>query len=132
VKYNSGIRPLPDESVRDQYVQHYREAFPDTHLLMRRPFRIAARLGLGLYNDMTAHTEGTREWLGWIASGGEYSQTGEPNALSAMPLRWQQAPVGGELTGSMSMREIFLDEGSQTMQLLRESPYHLHWSGQPL
>ncbi len=51
---------------------HYVEAFPDTHLLMRRPFSIAQKLELGLYNDMTADLTQTSTWLDWIKNGGEF------------------------------------------------------------
>ena len=121
VRSGSIIRPLPGEAIRDQYVQHYIAAFPNTHLLMRRPFNIAAREGLGLYNDMTADLKATQTWLEWIAEGGDYSQTGELNALSPMPEGWQLAPIGGEQTGSMSDEEIYEQYLDQTVTLLKAS-----------
>lgn len=121
VHSNSNIRPLPDEEIRNRYVQHYRQVFPNSHLLMRRPFNIAAREQLGLYNDMTADFDATAEWLDWIERGGEYSQTGEPKALAAMPNGWQKAPIGGEQTQSMSDAEIYDQHLSQTIALLKAS-----------
>lgn len=121
VRSDSTIRPLPEEAICDQYVQHYLTAFPNTHLLMRRPFNIAAREGLGLYNDMTADLKATQTWLEWITQGGDYSQTGELNALSPMPEGWQLAPIGGEQTGSMSDEEVYGQYLDQTIALLKAS-----------
>ena len=74
---------------------------------MRRPFRVAAIDGLGLYNDMTGDFDATNTWLGWITEGGVYDQTNELSALSPMPTGWQTAPVGGEQTHSMSDDELY-------------------------
>lgn len=121
VRSETNIRQLPKEAVRDQYVRHYREAFPNTYLLLRRPFNIAAKEYLGLYNDMTGDSEATREWLEWIAKGGSFSQTDEQSALSAMPQGWQKAPIGGEQTRSMSDEEIYDSNLNQTLELQRAS-----------
>lgn len=121
IKTNTNIRLLPNEAIRDQFVSHYLQAFPHTHLLMRRPFAIAATEGLGLYNDMTGDADATRTWLEWIAIGGEYSQTGELLALSPTPNNWQVAPIGGEQTPSITNEEIYLSKLDQTLELLRAS-----------
>jgi hypothetical protein len=121
VSYESGIRDLPPKAVRDQYVQHYREAFPNTPLLMRRPFSIARQFHLGLYNDLTGDPEGTHEWLDWIANGGDYDQTGEIDELVSMPHAWQTAPIGGEQTGARSTDQLYTDDLAQTIQLLEQS-----------
>jgi hypothetical protein len=140
VKSDSNITPLPPEEIRDQYVKHYIDAFPNTHLLMRRPFNIVKEMDLGLFNDMTAHDEATRTWLGWINEGGEFSQTDEKNALAAVPETWKTAPIGGEQTGSINNTEIYHHQLEKTVQLLQEShvtfigprgPYELA-SGGPL
>jgi hypothetical protein len=121
VNLDSGIQPLPDETIRDQYVNHYLKAFPQTHLLMRRPFSVAREKALGLYNDMTGHPEATTMWLDWIENGGEFSQTGEKDALAAMPDGWQVAPIGGEQTVFLSDEELYKDSLTQTLDLLRTS-----------
>ena len=71
IKRSAGLDPMPDTAVREQYVAPWLEAFPNAKLLMRRPFAIAAREGLGVYNDMTGLPDDTEEWLGWLADGGE-------------------------------------------------------------
>lgn len=63
IKSGEGLVPMPNETIRDQYVQDYLEAFHTAKLLMRRPFRVAAQASLGLYNDMVGHSAGTKEWL---------------------------------------------------------------------
>lgn len=95
VKREDGIVPMPDEAVREEYVRHYAEAFKTEKLLMRRPFRGAYEKGLGLFNDMAGDPDSTEEWLDWIENGGDYTQTGESNALLAMPDFWKTAPCGG-------------------------------------
>lgn len=132
VDLGAGIRPLPPESIRDYYVHHYLEAFPGTHLLMRRPFSIASRFNLGLYNDMTAEFSDTMTWLDWIRNGGEYSQTGEKNGLVPMTESWKIAPIGGEQTTRMSNEEIYGENLDQTIQLLKNSHTTFIGPGGPL
>ncbi len=121
LKYDSGMERMPQEGIRDIYVNHYVEAFPNTHLLMRRPFSIAKRLDLGIYNDMTGDFDATLKWLTWIENGGEYNQTGEPDALAAMPNGWQLAPIGGEQSGSLTDEDIYDTYLDYTVLLLEES-----------
>lgn len=121
VNYSAGIQRLPDESVRDQYVSPWVNAFPDAMLLMRRPFSHASKYGTGLYNDMTGDPDETEAWLREIANGGDLSQTDEKNALTPMTDFWKTAPVGGEFTSSLSMEELLDTNLSRTASLIRES-----------
>ena len=121
VKYEDGVIPMPREKVRDQYVQHYLDAFSNAKLLMRRPFAIAAQKNLGLYNDMAGHEQATLDWLQWIENGGDYWQAQEEKALSAMPNAWQTAPIGGELTSSVSMKELLQNNLEDTLELIQAS-----------
>jgi len=134
-----GITPLPSADIRNLYVNHYVEAFPGTHLLMRRPFSIAKGLGLGLYNDMTGDPAETTTWLDWIRYGGEYPPE-EMHSLSPMPDGWQKAPMGGEQAPTLSDEQIYDTDLEQTLQLLKQShttfigpgsPYKVS-SGNPL
>lgn len=111
------LQPL--ESVRDLYVQQYVDAFPETRLLMRRPFRIAKDFNLGLYNDLTGDVESTNTWLDWIANGGDYL----PNdgALVAMPDAWKFAPIGGEQSPVLDNNYVYGSNLEQTLSLLRKS-----------
>lgn len=121
VKYSAGIDRIPMQDVRMQYVKHWVDAFPNAKLLMRRPFAEAAEYGLGIYNDMAGHAEDTEEWLSWISNGGTYDQTGEENAMVAMPDCWMTAPIGGELTSSIEMEQMLVSDLTQTVDLIRDS-----------
>lgn len=127
VLYSAGIKRLPDSNIREQYVQHYADAFPYAKLMMRRPFAPAAQRGFGLYNDMSGHAKSTREWLNWIENGGTFTQTREPDALQAMPDFWKTAPSGGEFTSSLPMYDICILNLRETLSLLRQS--HISFLG---
>ena len=118
VNSESGSVPLPNEQTRDLYVQHYENAFPNTHLLMRRPFNIAAESSLGLFNDMVGDYISTTTWLDWIENGGEFDQTNEMDALSPMPNGWELAPIGGEQSSLISDEVAYRQKVDQTIQLV--------------
>ena len=125
IKSGEGLVPMPDETIRDEYAVEYRAAFPAAKLLMRRPFRFAAEQHLGLYNDMTGHEKDTKEWLDWIEHGGWYGS--DPHALVPMPAFWQDAPVGGEFTSSLSMQDLLVKNLPRTLDLLEAS--HMSFLG---
>ncbi|MBE0671819.1 MAG: DUF4832 domain-containing protein [Anaerolineales bacterium] len=114
------IRDLPIESIRDLYVYHYIDAFPDVHLMMRRPFTIANELDLGLFNDMTGNVSHTTTWLDWIKNGGNYLP-GEKGTLVPMMQGWKLAPIGGEQAPDISDQQMYDTDLETTLQLLRES-----------
>lgn len=121
IKANEGLKPMPGQAIRETYVGHYLDVFPHAMLLMRRPFAIANGERLGLFNDMMGHKQATDTWLGWINEGGEYDQTGESAALSAMPDGWKYAPIGGEMTHSIPARQIYLTDLETTLKQVEAS-----------
>lgn len=121
VYYGAGIRRLPLEEVREQYVKVWPEAFPNAMILMRRPFCSAKNYGFGLYNDMAGHPEDTKTWIEWIENGGVYDQTGETDVIVPMNSFWKKAPVGGELNSSISMRRMLVKNLNETAELIRSS-----------
>ena len=125
IKSGKGLVPMPDETIRDEYAADYLVAFSTSKLLMRRPFRFTAKQCLGLYNDMTGEENDTREWLSWMAEGGWYGN--DPNALVPMPAFWQNAPVGGEFTSSLPMKDMLEQDLPRTLRLLEES--HMSFLG---
>lgn len=127
VNYESGVERLPDEKTRMRYVEPYLSAFPNSKLLMRRPFTPVKDYGLGVFNDMTGDKEATDEWLDWIKNGGEYNQTGEKNAVVAVGDVWNKAPIGGELTSSVSMDYLLKYHVDETISLVRQS--HMSFIG---
>ena len=74
---------------------------------------------------MTGEEKDTDEWLGWIAEGGWYGS--DPNALTPMPDFWQNAPVGGEFTSSLSMQDMLVKNLPRTLHLLEMS--HMSFLG---
>lgn len=121
VELDAGVKALPKLETRREYVRMWREAFPEAFLLLRRPFLEGQELSLGLYNDMSGHREATEEWMDWIMFGDDFSQTGEADALVPMPEGWKNAPIGGELTSSLSMERMLADDLRQTLRLIRGS-----------
>ncbi|NLG34854.1 MAG: DUF4832 domain-containing protein, partial [Lentisphaerae bacterium] len=116
---------MPEEDVRDQYAQHYVDAFKRVKLMMRRPFNFAAKNNLGLFNDTAGEADATEKWLDWIASGGDYED--EEGGLSPMPDGWKVAPVGGELGSDTSAKRLLGRDFEQTMSLFERS--HASWIG---
>lgn len=112
---------MPDEAVRDQYVEPWLTAFPHTEVMMRRPFNIAKEEGLGLFNDVFADDYETDRWLNWIDEGGSYSQTGEADALSAMKDYWKTAPSGGEIASNVEMSDVLDKKLDKTISMLKAS-----------
>ncbi len=122
------IGKMPLQSVYDQYVHPYLDAFPNAFLLMRRPFAAAAENGLGLYNDTAGEPNSTGTWLGWISAGGNYSESADgEDALLPMPNAWQAAPIGGELSTKMKQEALLGDLLDQTLSLFEQS--HTCWIG---
>lgn len=121
------ISSMPPDDVLRQYVTPYVEAFPDTFLLMRRPFAAAAEFGLGLFNDTAAEPKSTETWLGWIANGGTFETTDGDGAIVPMPDAWQTAPIGGELSTQIDREELLITSLEQTLSLFRRS--HTSWVG---
>ncbi len=126
-KFEDGIRKMPLQSVREQYIMPYLESFPNALILMRRPFTTAKENNLGIFNDMTGLTQATEIWLDWIKNGGEYDQTQEKDALAAMPDAWKTAPIGGEFTSAVSMKQLLADDIDATTRLIRQS--HMSFIG---
>lgn len=112
---------IPKEHIRDQYVEPWQPAFPNAQLLMRRPFRIAAEEGYGLFNDVIGDESETKRWLDWIKEGGNYDQTGETDALVAMTHFWETAPSGGELTSAKSMQTLLGQDFESLKQQVKAS-----------
>lgn len=121
VKYDDGIKRLPSGELLRKYVEPYLTAFPNAKLLMRRPFPYVSEYGMGVYNDMTGHSEDTQRWLSWISEGGTYSGPKTPMELIAVPEVWKSAPVGGEFTSAYPMSELLTDRLDETLSLLADS-----------
>ena len=118
---------MPPQAAMAAYVRHYAEAFPDTYLLMRRPFAVGAELGLGLFNDTAGEPRATLRWLTWLQNGGDFETADGTDALVPMPDAWQTAPIGGELSTSMRDSALLGEDLDQTLSLFALS--HASWIG---
>lgn len=121
VKYDSGIKRLPEEKTIMRYVTPYLEAFPNAKILMRRPFQAVKDYGFGVYNDMAGREEDTRIWLDWIQNGGSYEEPESPYRLPAVPNIWNRSPIGGEFTSAIPEDELFSGSLDKTLSLLKSS-----------
>lgn len=121
VKTGAGIVPIPTEEVCMRYVAQYVECFPDTCLLMRRPFLGVKQYGLGVYNDMVGEPESTGKWLAWLREGGKYTEPADVHTLYAMPGIYQVAPVGGEFTSRFSWQEMLAENYDRTKEMIEAS-----------
>lgn len=117
----AGVPALPGADICWEYVLDYSNSFYHALLLMRRNYVMVSEGNLGVYNDMTGHTEDTEEWLGWLSEGGSYETAGE--ALQYVPLSnfWERAPVGGEMTSQYPMEELLGDRLQETLRLLGQT-----------
>ena len=115
---------MPSADTWNLYIHHYLSAFSETHLMMRRPFQVNSTHPLGLYNDAAGDFSATLTWLDWIENGGDYE--GRKNELTPMPEAWKTAPIGGELTTSVSPETLLLD-GEAQAALFRLC--HVSWIG---
>lgn len=121
VTQEADVPQIPGKEILENYVSQYNAAFPDTYILMRRPFEMVKKYGYGVYNDMAGEKESTREWLSWIENGGIYQEAIEPIVLSPVKGIWNILPVGGEFTSSIPMEELLQKNQSETIQLLEQS-----------
>lgn len=120
VDTGAGIRSFPTQSVTDGYVRDYLACFDAGRLLLRRPYAIGAKEGMGLYNDAFASPETHEQWLGWIETGYTSDQNGED--LDGMPGFWRQAPSGGELASYAEPAWYFSSrQFAVTLDLVRRS-----------
>ncbi|WP_020620927.1 S-layer homology domain-containing protein [Paenibacillus daejeonensis] len=131
----SGSGVFPNLGVSDQYVQHYLDTFSNVKIGMRKPFPIAQKEALGLFNDVFGIRSSTNEWLGWIQNGwggiGEFVEPGddpaEQQAASAMPDFWKTSFSGGEFAEGNP--EKWLTDGAIMESLRQARESHTSWLG---
>ena len=127
VKSGEGLPKMPGPDICEKYIEPYEEAFPNAIIMMRRPFQWVKEEGYGVFNDMTGEPRSTKEWLDWIEKGGEYKEAEAPLPIPAVPNVWNNAPIGGEFTGDISMSDMLGSKLSTTVQLIRDS--HMTYIG---
>ena len=83
---------MPTEETMQAYAQQYREVFPNTPLLYRRPFQASLQGPAGYYNDMLGAKKSTDQWLSWLLEGDDHTGS------YPLPKFWQRGPIGGEFS----------------------------------
>jgi len=118
--------PFPPMAISDTYVEHYLEAFPTKKLLMRRPYPIAERNGIGLYNDVFGSERQTYDFIDWFENG--YESMLADAFVPAMPDFWKRGPSGGEF-GFAGVDGMYFEPErfDETLEMARRS--HLSWIG---
>lgn len=119
--------PFPALAISDQYVEHYLDAFPDKHLLMRRPYPIAKENKIGLFNDVFGSVRSTTDFVDWFENGYFSVLAGEVD-LPSMKDFWKHAPSGGEFANADLVRDYLQnDRIEEVIQMLERS--HISWLG---
>lgn len=129
---------FPSISTSDKYVQHYLDSFKNIKIGMRKPYPIAKKNNLGLFNDVFGMADSTAQFLDWTVNGwneiGEYvdkasgySSPEEARKASAMPDFWKSNFSGGEFANG-NVR-LYIDDTTimDTLRQVRES--HTSWMG---
>ncbi len=119
--------PFPLTGVSDQYVHHYLQAFPDKHLLMRRPHQIAKDYHLGLFNDMFGDPEHTQDYIDWFTNGYAFWLNQERHP--SMPNFWMTSPSGGEFVGQDRMGLSYFKDSIFPNSLKYAKQTHISWLG---
>ncbi len=104
--------------IYEKYLSQYIELFPGKKLLTRRPFKMAAENGMGLYNDSFALEGETRRFITWINEGGDYREF--DGALVPAPDAWTKAPIGGEISSSIDRIAALDEEADNIADVLRQ------------
>lgn len=85
---------FPGAEITDIYASHYIDAFKNKKLMMRRPYEISVKNGMGYYNDMIGVEYSTNQWLGWIRN---YDVRNY----------YTTSPSGGEFASSYQLTDYF-------------------------
>lgn len=118
--------PFPDLETSDLYVEHYIRYFAGKQLIMRRPFEVALKNDMGLYNDSFGNTVNTSDYFI------EYFQKGYHDYLTdmdmpAMPEFWKHTSSGGEIANPPGMS--CFDDNNINTTLAQLKACHTSWLG---
>lgn len=124
VDLQSNVEKLPLSSVSREYAWHYTNAFEDTMMLMRRPYKEVELMAVGLYNPLLGDPDATWENLASIELGG-YDKQIETD-LIAMPDFFVHSPSGAHIPSGADLSALLKDGGEQLRLQIRES--HLEYA----
>lgn len=116
---------FPRQEIADVYVEHYVKSFSNTLLQMRRPYPLAKKYGMGLFNDVFGYEEGTYEWLNWIKEGYISSQTDE--SMPSMNDVFGSVYIGGEIASYDPIEYYFTDGYASMLKQVQDT--HMSYVG---
>lgn len=119
IDYESGLKPMPEFEVRDQYIKPYLNAFPNARFLLRYPLIDAKQYGMGLYNDLTGDYDETLYWINQMTDS-EWEQTGLVEQADCSE-NWKTQPIGGEFAQTHENDYFMHDEFDMTLEAIRMS-----------
>ncbi|PLT32607.1 DUF4832 domain-containing protein [Bacillus sp. V5-8f] len=119
--------PFPKLKVTNQYVMPYVHYFPNKMLLMRRPYPLANKYHMGLFNDMFGNEEHTiKSFKNWIDRGYNLWLTGERHP--PMKDYWKHASSGGEFDPNQAWDKLF-SRPQFTEVISQAKETHVSWLG---
>ena len=117
---------FPSIEASDKYVEHYLQSFTNKYLVMRRPFSIAKKNKIGLYNDSFGDPVQTYDYFIKSIKNGYYDYMADMEQ-PAMPDYWKHAPSGGEIANPPGITCFEEDYIKTTLEQIREC--HTSWLG---
>ncbi len=119
VAKEEGVEALPGSSVSREYAWHYTVSFSNTLMLMRRPYKEAELLTVGLYNTALGDADATWELIDVIEEGG-YDHQIETNLLS-IPNFYELSPSGAHISEDIDLEQLLREEKFELSHQMLES-----------
>lgn len=118
-KGGEGVEVLPGSSVSREYAWHYTVNFSRTQMLMRRPYKEAQLLDVGLYNTDLGDEDAAWAYIDVIEAGG-YDRQIETDLL-AMPDFYQRSPSGAHIPKDIDLNEVLKNDRYSLSRQIMES-----------
>ncbi len=119
-----GVDALPTSTISREYAWHYTSSFPNTLMLMRRPYKEAELLDVGLYNPDLGDFEATWSHLDMTHEGGYDLQI--QTDLIAMPDFHLLSPSGAHVPDELDLEHLLMDGHAEFARQIAES--HLNYA----
>lgn len=116
---------FPPNSISNQYIQHYINAFQNKSdrisLMIRRSVQLASANGLGMFNDMFGHQPSFDSSWGWYTGtqNGYWDDIGQQQPAYAN--FWNNAVSAGEFYGGASGLQASLTSGAGFNETMRQT-----------
>ena len=114
-----GAEALPTSTISREYAWHYTSAFDHTLMLMRRPYKEAELMEVGLFNPALGDAERTWAYLDSILQGG-YDEQIETDLLS-MPDFYNLSPSGAHIPAEIDLSALLAEGRDDLISQMTES-----------